>query len=204
MKRYRLFAALALVALIAASCAKKAEQAAQSTGTEPAATASTPRPEARLLRQWMIGLTNRRPGLDAVRMNHLGNDALGVNVTGEASSWFEMVDIDSNGTKEKVGFMWDATNKVMYAYTQDPITLNDGSMAGQGFMVTQFGENNTRGRATGSGWWAYALQRDTTAAGKVQGTLYGCTFDKLGNELECGTGTFSREGNEFSISVKPQ
>ena len=198
MKKYVALALFALVALVAASCGKKAEQAS----TPPLA--ETPRVEARLLKQWLVGLSNRRPGLDAKMMNHLGDGALGVNVTGEASAWYEKADIDSNGTEETVSFMWDATNKVLYAYTQDPITVSDGTVADKGLLVTTFGQNNTRGRDMGSGWWAYALTRDTTTTGTVEGTLYGCRFDNTGTVIECGNGTFARDQNDFTIEAKPQ
>ena len=200
MKTYRLFSALALVALIAASCGKRADQSSGPTA-QPTAQSSMPRVEARLLKQWLIGLTNRRPGLDATKANTLGGGALGVNVVGDATSWYEMVDIDSSGTKEKVGFMWDGTNKVMYAYTRDPVTLSDGSMADKGLLAAQYGDGNTGHREIGSGFWAYAVERDTSATGEITGKLFGCRFNKFGDETECGEGEFSRTGNEFSIKT---
>jgi len=198
MRTYRLCSVLALTTLVAASCGKRAEQTPGPSTPAPE-TASAPRVEARLLKQWLIGLTNRRPGLDATKANTLGYGALGVNVTGNATSWYEMADVDSNGTKEKVGFMWDATNKVMYAYTRDPITLSDGSMADHGLLAAQFGDGNTGNREIGSGFWAYAVSRDSSATGQVTGTLFGCRFNKYGDETECGPGEFSRAGNEFTI-----
>jgi hypothetical protein len=54
----------------------------------------------------------------------------------------------------------------------------------------------------GSGFWAYATSRDTTSATEVAGTLYGCRFDKYGEETECGPGTWSRVNNDFDISTK--
>jgi len=200
MKRFRLLVVLAFAALIAASCGKKAEQASQAPATPPPATASMPHIQSRLVKFWMTGLTNRRPGRDAKKGVALGEGALGINATANAVAWFETVDIDSNGTKEKVGFMWDGTNKVMYAYTHDAVMLEDGTMADKGLLVTQYGEGNTRQRDAGSGFWAYATSRDTSATGSVTGTLFGCRFDRLGNETECGTGEWSRMDNDFKIS----
>jgi hypothetical protein len=133
----------------------------------------------------------------------LGYGALGVTLQENGQGWYEIADVDSNGTEEKIGFMWDTQNRVMYAYTQDPITFSDGTIADKGALITQFGEGNTLGRAVGSGWYAYALSADTTATGAA-GNLYGCTFDHTGMILECGTGTYERVGTEFKISVTPQ
>jgi hypothetical protein len=203
MKKHRLLVVLALIAVIIGSCGRKASETSQSSA------AVTPTPEksmakinSRLVKGWMIGLTNRRPGLDAKRGVALGQGALGVAATPNAVAWFEMVDIDSNGTPEKVGFMWDATSKVIYAYTHDPVTLDDGSTADKGLLVAQFGDGNTKNRPMGSGFWAYATSRDTTSATEVAGTLYGCRFDKYGEETECGPGTWSRVNNDFDISTK--
>src|SRR5262245_31853944 len=100
MRRCPLFVVLPFVALIAASCGKKAEQssgqASQTPATEARAPQSMPRIEPRFVKYWMIGLTNRRPGLDARKGVSLGQGALGVNATPDAVAWFEMVDIDSN------------------------------------------------------------------------------------------------------------
>jgi hypothetical protein len=206
MKRFRLLAMLPFAALIAASCGKNAEQSGGQTSQAPMAeapaAASMPHIENRSVKYWMTGLTSRRPGLDARRGVSLGEGALGVNATPDAAAWFETVDLDSNGTREKVGFMWDATNKVMYAYTHDPVMLEDGTMADKGLLVTQYGEGNTRQRDAGSGFWAYATSRDTSTSGNVSGTLFGCRFDKLGNETECGAGEWSRMDNDFKISSK--
>jgi len=97
--------------------------------------------------------------------------------------------------------MWDATNKVMYAYTHDPVTLDDGAIADKGLVVGQFGEGNTANRPLGSGFWAYAVSRDTTSYREVEGGLYGCRFDGTGEETECGPGTWSRVNNDFSIKT---
>jgi hypothetical protein len=191
----------ALTALILTSCGKSAEKSSEST-TGQAAHAATPRIESRYVKMWMIGLSNRRPGLDAHKANTLGGGAMDVVVTGQGTSWFEMVDLDSNGTQEKVNFLWDATNKVMYAFTHDPVKLDDGSMADKGLLVAQFGEGNPEKRDMGSGVWMYATARDTSASGEVAGTLFGCRFDKDGNETECGTGKWSRTDNDFIIETK--
>jgi hypothetical protein len=197
MKKYRPFVVLALIAVIIGSCGRKASESAQTPAAEPVAKIDT-----RLVKGWLIGLTNRRPGLDAKRGVALGQGALGVKATPNAVAWFEMVDIDSNGTPEKVGFMWDATNKVMYAYTHDPVMVDDGVTADKGLLVAQFGEGNTANRPLGSGFWAYATSRDTTSYREVEGTLFGCRFDHAGEETECGPGTWSRVNNDFAISTK--
>jgi len=200
MKKYRLLIVLALIAVIVGSCGKKASESAQTPAAEtPAAEKSMPKISSRLVNTWMIGLTNRRPGLDARKGVVLGEGALGVRGTANAVAWFEMVDIDSNGTPEKVGFMWDGTSKVMYAYTHDPVTLDDGSMADKGLVVAQYAEGNAMHRPLGSGFWAYATSRDSTDYRETEGTLYGCRFEKTGQETECGPGTWSRVNNDFSI-----
>jgi hypothetical protein len=199
MNRSMRAALLSLLAVIAVSCAPKSEKASQTAATESAA----PKVETRLLKKWMIGLANRRPGLGATKVNTLGMGALGITTSGDATSWYEMVDVDSSGRQEKIGFMWDGASKIMYAYTKDPVTLADGTVADKGLLVTQFGANNTKGKPEGSGWYAYATERDSSVAG-IAGKLYGCTFDAAGNILQCGEGTFDRKGDEFNISVKPQ
>jgi hypothetical protein len=202
MRTHRLFSVLAITAVAAVSCGKRAEQTPGSTSAAPEATPA-PRVEAHMLKQWMIGLANRRPGPGATHANTLGYGALGVNVAGNATAWFEMADVDSNGTKEKVGFMWDAANKVMYAYTRDPVTLSDGTLADKGLLTVQYAEGNTLNREIGSGFWAYAVERDSTAAG-VTGTLFGCRYNAAGDETECGPGEWSRTGNEFKIKTSGQ
>jgi hypothetical protein len=203
MKKYRLFVVLALIAVIVGSCGRKASESPQTPAAEtPAAKQSMAKIDSRLVKGWMIGLTNRRPGLNAKRGVALGQGALGVRATPDAVAWFEMVDIDSNGTPEKIGFMWEATNKVMYAYTHDPVTLDDGTMADKGLVVAQFGEGNTMDRPYGSGFWAYATARDTTDYRETEGTHFGCRFDHYGEETECGPGTWSRVNNNFTISTK--
>jgi hypothetical protein len=197
----RLIAVLALIALVAISCAKPASETAQAPDGEAGGERAVAKIDSRLVKSWMIGLTNRRPGLDAKKGVSLGEGALGVNATPEAVAWYENADIDSNGTPEKVGFMWDGTNKVMYAYTHDPVTLDDGSVADKGLVVAQFGENNTQNRPLGSGFWAYATSRDTTSYREMEGSLYGCRFDHTGAETECGPGTWSRVNNDFKIAA---
>jgi hypothetical protein len=196
MKTHARFASVLLLVLLAGSCAPKEKR---SESAEPPASPL----QGRLLTQWMIGLANRQPSPGATMAKTLGYGALGVSLAENGMGWYEVADVDSNGTQEKIGFMWDAKNKVMYAYTEDPVTLSDGTIANKGLLITQFGEGNTRGRAEGSGWYAYALERDTTATG-TRGSLYGCTFDKTGAILECGTGTFERDGVDFKISARPQ
>ena len=198
MKKYGRFVVLALIAVIVGACSKKASETAQTSATEPV----MGKIPTRLVKGWMIGLTNRRPGLDAKRGVVLGEGAMGVKGSADAVAWFEMIDIDSSGTPEKVGFMWDATTKVMYAYTNDPVTLDDGTMADKGLIVGQFGEGNTQNRPLGSGFWAYAVSRDTTSYREVEGGLYGCRFDGTGEETECGAGTWTRVNNDFSIQTK--
>ena len=200
MKKSRLFVVLALIAVIIGSCGRKTSESPQPAAETPAGGQSMAKIDSRLVKSWMIGLTNRRPGLDAKKGVALGEGALGVRATPDAVAWFEMVDIDSNGTAEKVGFMWDATSKVMYAYTHDPVSLDDGTMADKGLVVAQFGEGNTMNRPL-SGFWAYATARDTTSYREVEGTLFGCRFDSSGEETECGPGTWSRVNNNFTIST---
>jgi hypothetical protein len=197
MRKYLRFVVLALVAVIIGSCAKKASESQQA----PAAEKPIAKISSKLVKGWMIGLTNRRPGLDAKRGVVLGEGALGVTGSATAVAWFEMVDIDSNGTQEKVGFMYDATAKVIYAYTHDPVMLDDGTMVDKGLVVAQFGEGNTANRPYGTGFWAYATSRDTTSASNVGGTLYGCRFNSTGDETECGSGNWSRIDNDFKIST---
>lgn len=201
MRKYLLLIAPALVALVAASCGKQGGEAAKAPAPSSETQASTPHVEPHLLTTWIMGLTDRRPGLDATKANTLGRGALAVKVTGKATSWIEMMDVDSSGTKKKVDFMWDATNKVMYAYTLDPVRLNDSTLADKGLLVAQFGDGNTRNKQIGSGFWAYALERDTSATGTISGKLYGCRFNKYGGVTECGPAEWSRTGNEFSIKL---
>jgi len=201
MNKPPFLAVLALAALMVSSCGKSAQQSSQSAAGQQAH-ATTPRIESRIVKLWMIGLSNRRPGLDARKANTVGGGALDVVVTGQGTSWFEMVDIDSNGTQEKVNFLWDVTNRVMYAFTHDPVKLDDGSMADKGLLVAQYGEGNPEKRPFGSGVWMYATALDTTATGDAAGTLFGCRFDKDGNETECGTGKWSRTNNDFVIETK--
>jgi hypothetical protein len=201
MKKLRLVLIPALIALAAVSCGKKGEQASTPSAQPSAAPPAAPHVERRLLTRWIMGLSERRPGLDATKANTLGGGALAVKVTGKATSWIEMVDVDSSGTKEKVDFMWDATNKVMYAYTLDPVSIDDSTSADKGLLVAQFGDGNTRHKENGSGFWAYALERDTSATGTISGKLYGCRYNKFGEVTECGPAEWSRTGNEFSIKL---
>ena len=203
MKKYRLLALLAFVAfaVVIGACGEKKSS---NTAQTPAATPAEPamgKVDPKLVKGWMIGLMNRRPVIGAKSGVMLGEGALGITGNKDAVSWFEMIDIDSNGTKEKVGFMWDATNKVIYAYTHDPVTLTDGSMADKGLLVGQYGENNTQHRPQGTGFWAYAVSRDTTDYRETEGGLYGCRFDQYGAETECGPGTWSRVNNDFSVKT---
>jgi len=196
MKSYRLPAALLVLAVVAVSCGQKAPKSESTSAAPPSAEKPMAKVETRMVKNWMIGLTNRRPGLNAKRGVALGTGALGVQSTPNAVAWFE------NGTQEKVGFMWDATNKVMYAYTMDPVRLDDGTVADKGLLVAQYGDGNTKSQPMGSGFWAYATSRDTTSYREVSGTLNGCRFDKTGEETACGSGTWSRVNNEFNIETK--
>jgi hypothetical protein len=177
--------------LLAGACAPKEKR---SESAEPPASPL----QGKLLKQWMIGLANRQPSPGATMARTLGYGALGVSLQENGIGWYEIADVDSNGTQEKIGFMWDAKNKVMYAYTQDPVTLSDGTLADKGLLISQFGDGNTRGRVHGSGWYAYALQRDSTSDGS-KGIIHGCTFDNTGAILECGIGKFERDGVDFKI-----
>jgi hypothetical protein len=198
MKKYRLFVVLALIAVTMASCGKKAADSSQAPAAEKAPAKVNPW----LVKRWALGLLDRHPGPDAKKDFVLGDSLLGFRATPNALAWFEMVDIDSNGTPEKVGFMWDGINKVVYAYTHDPVTLDDGTTAANGLVVAQFGEGNKMDRPMGSGFWAYATARDTVSYRQVEGSLYGCRFDAAGEETDCGPGTWSRENNNFTVSTR--
>jgi hypothetical protein len=204
MKKYRLLAVLALIALIIWGCGQKASETAQTTPAPAPVEPTMGKIDPKLVKGWMIGLMNRRPGIGAKSNVALGEGALGIQASPNAVAWFENVDIDSNGTTEKVGFMWDGTSKVIYAYTHDPVTLTDGSMADKGLLVGQYGEGNTQQRTPATGFWAYAITRDTTDYRETEGALYGCRFDQYGEETECGAGTWSRVNNEFSVKTKVQ
>ncbi|MFI5372442.1 MAG: hypothetical protein ACHQ52_12860 [Candidatus Eisenbacteria bacterium] len=199
MKRCLRYVLPPILLLIVVSCAPKGEKAGQASNPP----STQPRVAERMLKRWMIGLTNRHPGSGATHPTDFGSGALGVTVSKDATMWYETADVDSNGKQELIGFMWDAPSKVMYAYTHDPVTLSDGTVADKGLLVAQFGDGNTKGKPVGSGWYAYTVERDSTA-GKVGGKMFGCTFDAAGNEVECGEGTFDRSGNELKIAVKPQ
>ena len=199
MKKHRMFLVLmALVAVVIGSCGKKAAETPQA----PVAEKSPAKVNPWLVKRWALGLLGRHPGKDAKKDLVMGDSLLGFRATPNALAWYEMVDVDSNGTPEKVGFMWDGINKVMYAYTHDPVTLDDGTTAANGLVVAQFGEGNKDGRSKGSGFWAYATTRDTMSYRLVEGGLYGCRFDETGTETECGTGTWLRDNNNFTISTK--
>ena len=162
----------------------------------------TPRVSTKLVKRWMLGLALRHPGMDARRGTTLREGAMGVKTTPTTLSWFEMADIDSNGTEEKVGFMWDGDAKVMFAYTLDPVRLDDGTVAKKGLVMAQYSEGNTAKRQQGSGFWAYATTRDTLSYRLVEGSLYGCRFDQLGRTTECGPGRWTRDNNNFAINTK--
>jgi len=97
MRKSPPFVVLAIIAVIIASCGKKASETAQTPAAEP----SMGKISTRLVKGWMIGLTNRRPGLDAKRGVALGEGALGVKATPDAVAWFEMIDIDSSGPRRR-------------------------------------------------------------------------------------------------------
>lgn len=187
-----------LASILVASCAKKKETVPETGGQATHAKVSQA-----MLQRWMVGLINRQPTPNAESSVTIGSGVMQVQTPAESKAWTETADADSNGTQETIRFMWDGQAKVMYAHTQDPVTLADGTIADKGLLVTQFAEGNTRNKAPGSGWYAYALTRDSTATG-VTGTLFGCMFDRYGAEGECGTGTFSRNDNEFHIDVVGQ
>jgi hypothetical protein len=199
MRKFLWLACTLILAVVAASCGQKSEPPAE-TPSQPVARAHV---QNRMLKQWMMGLMARRLTMSETKASRLGSGAMEVDLGADGLTWQESADVDSNGTTETVGFLWDDTNKVLYAFTADPITLDDGSVADKGLMVSQFGEGNTKARVAGSGWYAYAIERDTTATGEVHGRLFGCTFDNFGTELECGEGTWERTANEFILEVTP-
>jgi hypothetical protein len=200
MKSFSRIPLILLASILVVSCAKKKEEAAPPA---PAGGATHAKVSQAMLQRWMVGLINRQPSPNAESSVTIGSGVMQVKTPGESKAWGETADVDSNGTPETIRFMWDGQAKVMYAHTQDWVKLSDGTVADKGLLVAQFGEGNTRNKVPGSGWYAYALTRDTTATG-VTGTLFGCTFDKYGAEGECGTGTFSRDDNEFHIEVVGQ
>jgi hypothetical protein len=89
----------------------------------------------------------------------------------------------------------------MYAYTHDPITLDDGSIADKGLVVGQFGDGNTQNRPLGSGFWAYATTRDTTSYRETEGTLYGLPLRQERRRNRVRTRTWSRANNDFKLST---
>jgi hypothetical protein len=189
-----------IVSMIAASCAQKSEPPAGAS-SQPVAGA---RVEERMIKRWMMSLLSRRMNMTETKASRLGSGPMEVDLGVDAMTWEESGDVDSSGTTETIAFLWDEANKVLYAFTRDPIRLADGAMADQGLMVAQFGEGNTKARVPGSGWYAYVTARDTTSAGQVTGNLFGCRFDNQGTELECGTGTWEKTANEFILEVQPQ
>ena len=196
MKKHRIILVLALLAAVVASCGKKAEEA-----QAPVAEKSLPGIDPRLVKGWMVGLAKRTPIDGAKKGVSLDDRAMGVHATPGALAWYEVADVDSNGTQEKIGFMWDEANKVMYAYTYDPVTLEDGTMADKGVLMAQFAEGNTENRPQGSGFYGYATTRDTLSYRLVEGSLHGCRFDAEGNVTECGPGTWNRDNNALAIKT---
>lgn len=203
MKSYSRIPTIFLASILVMSCSKKQEQPASESGDHAAHAAAYGKVPQAMLQRWMVGLVNREPSPNAEKSMTIGSGAMQVQTVGESKSWTETADVDSNGVQESVGLMWDGQAKVMYAFTRDPIQLSDGKAADKGFLVAQFAEGNSRSKVPGSGWYAYLVTRDSTAAG-VTGDLFGCTFDRYGVEGECGTGTFSKNDNEFHIEVVGQ
>jgi hypothetical protein len=200
MKKLLWLALTLIMPVVVTSCGQKSEPPAETAG-QPVAGA---RADSRLLKRWMMGLMSRRMNMTETKASRLGSGPMEVDLGEEAMTWQETADVDSNGTTETIAFLWDDTNKVLYAFTGDPIRLADGAMADKGLMVSQFGEGNTRARVPGSGWYAYVIERDTTSTGEAGGKLFGCRFDNQGTELECGEGAWARTENEFILEVQSQ
>jgi hypothetical protein len=202
MKKSLWLALTLILSMTAASCAQKSETPAETPSDTPAMTGA--RVEDRMLKRWMMGLMSRRENMTQTKATHLGDGPMEVTLPEEMMTWEETADVDSSGTTETVTMLWDETNKVFYAFTRDPIRLAGGSMADQGLMVAQFGEGNTQTRVPGSGWYAYVTSRDTTSAGDITGTLFGCRFDNNGMEQACGVGRWERNTNEFVLEIESQ
>jgi hypothetical protein len=134
----------------------------------------------------------------------LGEGPLALDTTdGDGDSdptWVETLDIDDDGSMNETRFLWDDEDDILYAYafeTSDCLRgegTNDGGM-----LVAVYGENNSRGAPTGSGFWVVGLDAGECSARHAM--LWGCRFDEAGEKTKCGEATIDAITGSLEIST---
>ena len=179
MKKYRLFVVLALIAVIIGSCGRKASESSQTS----AAGRRPPKVDGEDQHAAGQGLDDRahqppsRSRREAGRC--AGRGALGVSGDSQCRRMVRdgrhRQQRDPGEGRLHVGR--DQQGDVRL-HPRSGHARRRSPWRTKGLLVAQFGEGNTANRPLGSGFWAYATSRDTTSYREVEGTLYGCRFDK--------------------------
>jgi len=129
-----------------------------------------------------------KPPANASRQGWIGNGAVTIdtaNAPGDTGAvWIEELDIDGDGTVEQTKLLWDAEDKVLFAYALTDVPCASGGQATVALFVGVNAEGNPRGRPEGSGF--YAAYFDAWEGGASAAGLYGAKFDAHGSVTKSG------------------
>ena len=126
-----------------------------------------------------------------------GKHKVKMSTTPSASYWLEQVDIDGDGDVEDSNLVWDAADKVLFAYSAVAFTCKNGEPGTAEMLVATNAAGNPRNRPAGSGFWVADLDAGECAA-QAAG-LWGCKFNASGQETACGAATIDDKTKDIVI-----
>lgn len=113
------------------------------------------------------------------------------------SSWTEAADLSANGEVTNVDMLWDASSKILYAFSQMTLHCTHGKAVNGAVLVAIYGKKNFLSKPPGSGWWMVDLQQGQCQA-PLAG-LYGCKFGTDGEAYACGRAEVDPRINDLAI-----
>jgi hypothetical protein len=98
--------------------------------------------------------------------------------------WTEDVDLHMDGLAESTDFLYDASQGVLYAYSQDTFVCANGDPEQAGILLAGYTAGNKANLPVGSGFYIVGVKGGRCGGMKEGG--YGCKVDATGLLTECG------------------
>jgi hypothetical protein len=141
------------------------------------------------------------PSPNSTKTTSAGKNNLEVSIahgmTTRDLEWTEPLDIDGDGEVEETTLVWDAADRVLYAFSRGTFRCQSGPTAVVDLLVAANGPDNRRNRPVGSGFWVADLGKDE--CGAESAGLWGCKFDGGGDATECGAGRIDAKNDDLII-----
>ena len=113
------------------------------------------------------------------------------------SFWTEPADLSGSGAVSNADMLWDASSKILYAYSQMTLRCTHGKTIEGGILIAVYGKKNFLSKPPGSGWWMVDLEQGQCQA-PLAG-LYGCKFGADGQTFACGRAEIDPRINDMVV-----